>query len=73
VEGGVIMANAIWLEISKQIEIGKADFVFHILKDEIKLGRLKISKGSLEWCPKNKSNGIHILWDEAAEMFEKRK
>jgi hypothetical protein len=44
--------------------IGNADMVFKIRKDSVVFGTLKISKGGVEWCPKNKQYGNHLTWSD---------
>ncbi len=42
--------------------IGKTDVVFRIYKNEDKFGKLKISKGSIVWMPKNAKIGKKMRW-----------
>ena len=56
----------------EKLPVQRADVEFDIRKDGQKLGTLKVSQGTLEWVPLNKSYGIHIDWEEFAEFMESR-
>jgi hypothetical protein len=34
------------------------------------IGRLRVSKGGIEWVPKHKQNGIRMDWRKFADMME---
>ena len=63
--------HAITLQ-APEIEVGNSDFVFSVWVDDSKIGELHISKGNVEWKPKNNSTTIYKLsWtDFAALMIE---
>ena len=42
-----------------------------VYSDNEMLGTLKISKGSLEWRPKNHQNGFHLTWEEFSQIMQK--
>jgi len=50
-------------------EIGKSDVEFEIYKDEEVLGKMKISKGNLEWYPKNAKKPYSIGWSHFDKMI----
>ena len=44
-------------------ELGRADLEFHVSKGGAKLGALKVSKGKIEWVPKDCEKGFQMKWD----------
>jgi len=64
------MAHEISLELNTKVVLNK-DIKFLILKDNSVLGRLLISKGNIEWLPRNKrNNGQRLTWEKFAELME---
>lgn len=60
------------LELTSRVEIGNVDQVL-IIKDNADhvIGKLKFSKGSVEWWPKgNKVNAHKYRWDQFAAALE---
>jgi hypothetical protein len=51
-------------------ELGKVDAQFDIYQDDEKLGTITISKGSLEWYPKNSKKPYKIGWSNFAKMIK---
>lgn len=51
-------------------ELGKADVIFTVKKDNSKLGQLHISHGAAVWFPSNKQFGYKLSWAKLAELFE---
>jgi hypothetical protein len=52
------------------LEVGKVDVVFTIRRDGTTFGRLKISRGGVEWMPSWKSKkAFHMPWDEFDGVF----
>lgn len=51
-------------------EIGKTDVEFKILKDDELFGKIKISKGALEWYPKNAKNPYKISWSNFDKLIQ---
>lgn len=45
-------------------ELGKADLVIEIKSDDVKLGTLKISKGTIDYYPNNHQYGISLEWEQ---------
>ena len=53
------------------LELGSSDVVFSASADGKKIGTLKISQGTVEWVPANKSKKTHHLgWEQFAEAME---
>lgn len=51
-------------------ELGNADIEFSVKRDGKQFGRLKVSKGAVEWVPANKSYGTKRNWTELAAFFD---
>ena len=52
-----------------QVAIQKSDLVVNVWTDGDKLGKLKISQGSVEWTPRDCKYGYHISWEEFAALM----
>ena len=64
------MAHEISLELNTKVVLNK-DIKFLIHKDNSVLGRLLISKGNIEWLPRNKrNNGQRLTWEKFAELMK---
>lgn len=50
-------------------ELGKTDVLFHVYKDSKKFGTITISKGNLEWYPKNSKKPYKISWSAFDEVI----
>ena len=58
------------LKISHPINIAHKDVEFPVKVDGKPLGRLQISKGSIDWVPSPKSKSGHWLsWGEFADVM----
>lgn len=63
------MAHLVTFNINSKVALSK-DVVFEISEDGKKLGELLISKGNIEWKPKNKAISRHRLgWKEFAKVM----
>ena len=51
--------------------LGKKDAYFDIYQDGKKLGTITISKGSIEWYPKNAKNPYGFSWSEFDKMIKR--
>ncbi len=55
-----------------QMEIVKNDLVFEITGNDGYIGRIYISKGSIDFLPKDKQyNTLSLSWDKFAKLMEK--
>lgn len=67
------MAHAINLQFSKEIEVLNSDIVVIVKKDGEKLGTLTLSKGTIDWRPKNARAGskteVQLSWTKFAEVM----
>ena len=50
--------------------LGKVDVEFNVQRDGETLGTVKISKGSIEWRPKNYTYGYHLSWTRFDEIMQ---
>lgn len=48
------------------------DAEFEIFSDGSKLGTLKISRGSIEWCLANHQYGYHLEWEEFDKVMREK-
>ena len=51
-------------------KLGKADLVFKVSKDDQMLGRLKVSKGGVEWLVSSGKRAYKMRWAKFAELME---
>jgi len=52
------------------LEVGKVDIVFNVRRDGQVHGRLKISKGGVEWMQRSDSKkAFHMSWDKFDRVF----
>jgi hypothetical protein len=54
-----------------QRDLGKVDIEFIITKDNVQLGKMKISKGGVDYYPKNAKKPIKKNWSQLDAMFQK--
>ena len=54
------------------LEVGKVDIVFVVRQDGQVHGRLKVSRGGVEWMQRSDSKkAFHMSWDKLDRVFEK--
>lgn len=54
----------------RRIEVGNADFEFEVHEDGAMLGTLKVSRGSVDWRPRNKMVSCYELqWAELDNLM----
>jgi hypothetical protein len=51
--------------------LGSADVEFDVTRSNEKLGRLKVSKGSIVWVQKNNEFGHKMGWEKFDELMQK--
>lgn len=53
-----------------QLDVPKVDVVFEVKRDGRAFGRLRVSKGGVEWMQKNdKKTAFHMSWERVDERF----
>jgi hypothetical protein len=50
-------------------EVTKKDVEFQVKHDDAMLGRLRISKGNVEWVPKDYEYGYQMNWKEFGALM----
>lgn len=61
----------IGLQIDQEIPIGNKDVEFPVDADGKAFGRLRISKGGIDWMDAGASKTHHaITWEQAAELIQ---
>ena len=65
------MANhEVSLNITRPIPIGSVDIEIPVRRNGRALGKVKISKGAIDWMPANKSKTAYYLdWSEFAKVM----
>lgn len=53
-------------------DLGNVDISFSIKEDGKQLGALAISKGGIDWYPKNAKTPKRISWSKLAELLNER-
>jgi hypothetical protein len=64
------MAHEISLNIPHGITIVNTDIELEVREDGDLLGRMRISKGTLDWIPAHKQRGHRLRWRRFAELME---
>ena len=55
------------------LEVGEKDIVFNVRRDGQVLGRLKISKGGVEWMQRSDSKkAFHMWWHQFDRFFSEQ-
>jgi hypothetical protein len=65
------MKHSISVKLPKPIAIRNSDVSVVIQKNGVRFGTITISKGSIDWRPKNAKLGRKMLWSEFAKIIEK--
>jgi len=50
--------------------IRNADVSFLVMSDGVRLGELRISKGTIDWWPARRQRPIKVRWERFAEAME---
>jgi len=59
------MAHKVKLTIAHELDIQNVDVEFNVSVDGQAFGRLRISKGSVDWVPRNmQKSGYRMTWQE---------
>lgn len=68
------MAHEISIAFSKKIPVLNSDIRIVVKQDKQKLGTLTISKGTIDWLPRNAKSGkgseIKLTWAQFADAME---
>ena len=55
---------------SMPLEVNAADLVIEVTSDGAKLGELRVSRGTVDWAPRNYKLGIPLSWEDFDEMMQ---
>ena len=50
--------------------LGRSDLEFRVKKDSEVVGRLRVSKGAIEWVPRNQTLGYRMTWAQFDKVFQ---
>jgi hypothetical protein len=64
--------NSVAITKLPKVPIGKSDVIFQIETDEGKLGKLRVSKGSVYWVPTSGQYGYYLTWSEFNDLMTKK-
>jgi hypothetical protein len=62
-----VAEHRITVHPSKPLSVDAADLVIEVTSDGEKLGELRVSRGSIDWAPRNHSYATSLSW----ERFDK--
>jgi hypothetical protein len=52
-------------------DLGKVDVVFHVTVDGVKRGEMRVSRGGIDWWPRNSKSIKHTWsWERLAGALE---
>jgi hypothetical protein len=51
-------------------QVINSDFTFIVYSDDLKLGELRISKGTVDWRPGRGKNVVRKSWEQFARLME---
>ncbi len=64
--------NKVFIDKMPKVPIGKSDVIFQIETGGEKLGKLRVSKGTLYWLPTNDQYGYYLNWQNFSELMVKK-
>jgi len=50
-----------------------ADVVFEVRSDGQKFGELRVSKGTIDWCPSNAQIPARLTWEQFDRMMQEHR
>jgi hypothetical protein len=63
--------HEIRLKIPQRIEVVNKDIEVVVYADGERFGRVRISRGSIDWTPANGKNSKHMNWDKFANVMKR--
>ncbi len=63
------MAQTVVLQ-TECLHVKKGGIDLHVTKDGKTIGTLKVSNGAIEWCPRNKKQGIKLNWTKFDDIMK---
>lgn len=68
------MSHSIGLKLPKAVDVQSSDVVVVVRKDGERLGTLTISRGTIDWRPRNAKSGkkgeTQLTWSRFAQIME---
>jgi hypothetical protein len=58
-----VSVHDIEIELPPKVVLHK-DVTFVVKSDSVKLGELRVSKGSIDWVPAKHQNGCRLRWEQ---------
>jgi hypothetical protein len=55
---------------SKPLAVDSADLVIEVTSAELKLGELRISRGSIDWVPRSHASARWLEWEEFDRLMQ---
>jgi hypothetical protein len=66
-----VAEHAVTLTTTAEIVLGNVDYVFKVYADNEKFGELHISRGGVDWWPRDAKIGHAITWEQFYAMWER--
>jgi hypothetical protein len=67
---GEMATHQITVHPSKPLDVGSADLVIEISSDDQKLGELRISRGSIDWVPRQHAQARWLAWEQFDALMQ---
>jgi len=67
-----VAEHAVVLNTKAEIPVGNVDYVFQVFSDSEKFGELHISRGGVDWWPRDAKIPHAISWEDFAKLWERR-
>lgn len=64
--------HRITVKPSQPLEVANSDLRVAVTSDDAKLGELRLSRGTIDWVPKNYSTGVSMTWEQFDRMMRER-
>lgn len=55
---------------SKPLAVDSADLVIEVASDDLKLGELRVSRGSIDWVPRAHASARSLEWEEFDHLMQ---
>ena len=55
---------------SRPLEVVNADLIIEVTADDQKFGELQVSRGSIDWVPRDKQTARSLTWEKFAQLMD---
>lgn len=55
---------------SKPLAVDSADLVIEVTSGDLKLGELRISRGSIDWAPRGSAHPRRLEWEDFDQLMK---